>query len=101
MTWLPIQYRDFYDVPRMVVVEREGQLYLLDSAFDPGEDEYSDHFTIYKLPAAAAEVLDRDAWVDLPDRGEALGRVEVVKVEFDQSKRRFVSDEVFTHVRPL
>ncbi len=24
-TWLPIKYRDFYDVPRLMVVEYNGQ----------------------------------------------------------------------------
>lgn len=44
--WLPIQYRDFYDVPRMVGVSYHGRLCLLDSSFDPEKDEYSDDFLV-------------------------------------------------------
>ena len=35
--WIPIRYRDFYDVPRAVVVEFRGKLYLFDSLFDFNE----------------------------------------------------------------
>lgn len=40
--WLPITYRDYYDVPRMLVVRFEGQAYLFDCPFDVALDEYPD-----------------------------------------------------------
>jgi hypothetical protein len=33
--WIPFRYRDFHDVPRAVVAEYEGDLYLFDCPFDP------------------------------------------------------------------
>ena len=48
--WLPIRYRDFWDVPRLIVVETEGRVLLLDSAFDDVLDEFSPEYTVYDLP---------------------------------------------------
>jgi hypothetical protein len=93
--WLPIQYRDFYDIPRLIVVERGGQLYLFDCPFDDESDEYSDHFTVYRLPSSARGRLDDPSWLDLAQLGEVVGRVTTDGTEFDPSRRRFLSDAVF------
>jgi hypothetical protein len=49
---LPIQYRDFYDVPSLVAVEVGSRLLLLDSAFDDVKDDYDNEFVVYELPAS-------------------------------------------------
>ena len=40
MTWANIQYRDFYDVPRIFVADYQGRLYLFDCPFDEALDDY-------------------------------------------------------------
>lgn len=94
-SWLPIKYRDFYDVPRLVVVEWRGDLYMLDSPFDEGQDDYTDVFTVYRLPADAREAVAEDSWDDLPGSGVALGQIAVEEVQFDETRREAVSDELF------
>lgn len=93
--WLAIQYRDFYDIPRLVVVSYGGQLYLFDSPFDDDADEYSDHFTVYRLRPEAGARIEDASWLELVRLGEPIGRVRTDEVEFDPSKRHLISDAVF------
>jgi hypothetical protein len=95
--WLPITYRDFYDIPRAVLVQYEGETYLLDCPFDEQADEYPDDFAVYRLPQEVAEaaLTPTSSWLNLWDEGTLLGRVPVKLVRFDESRRRFVDSEVF------
>ena len=94
-SWIPIKYRDFYDVPRLVVVEWREELYLLDSRFDDDLDEYADVFVVYRLPAAAKQVLDQESWAGLPSMGQQVGELSVNEVAFDATRRRAISDDLF------
>jgi hypothetical protein len=94
-SWLPFQYRDFYDVPRMIVVERASNLYLFDAPFDDAADEYADRYTVYRLPESSRSVISLDSWVGLAAAGEPIGRLSVSEVEFDESRRRLINDRVF------
>jgi hypothetical protein len=90
-SWCPIRYRDFHDVPRMVVFECGGDLYLLDSAFDDAKDDYADSYEVYRLGAAAGERLAAsDDWRALANVGVRLGSVPVRDVAFDETRRRTV-----------
>jgi hypothetical protein len=95
MAWLPIKYREFYDVPRAIVVERDGEFYLFDSPFDGDADEYPAYFAVYRLSAYVASQLDSGSWEGLAAQSELLGRVAVEAVEFDPSRRSLMNDEVF------
>lgn len=94
-TWLAMRYRDFNDVPRLVAVEYRGHVYLLDAPFDDEIDDYSDHYTVYRLPESEGARLHDLSWERLPSLGEELGRVPVVEVEFDETKREALTDAVF------
>jgi predicted enzyme related to lactoylglutathione lyase len=95
--WLPITYRNFYDIPRAVLVEHEGEAYFLACSFDEEADEYPLDFTVYRLPEEVAEAARQptSTWVDLGEAGTLLGRVPVKLVRFDESRRRFLHSEVF------
>lgn len=97
-SWLPIDYRDFYDVPRMIVVERGGQLYLFDAPFDDAADNYADRYAVYRLPESAREEIRSDSWVGLPAAGQRVGDIPVSEVEFDETKRRLINDDVFSRL---
>jgi len=61
---IPIEYRDFYDVPRMFLVSQGDQAYLFDCPFDKGQDEHPDHYTVYLMPMLTA--ADRaGSWLEL------------------------------------
>lgn len=93
--WLPIRCRDFYDIPRAVVVEREGELLLLDCIFDSELDGYEENYTVYKLPPDLREDIDRISWTDLGHRGRRVGSVSTDAVEFDPTKRRAINARIF------
>lgn len=94
-SWLPIRYRDFYDVPRAVVVEFRGTLYLFDSLFDPDIDDYESVYTVYRLSDGMRDEIDTISWTDLGHRGARVGSVQVAKVKFDQTRRQAIDDDVF------
>ena len=91
MSWLPIKYRDFYDVPRVFVVESGDRYYLFDSVFDSEADEYSTDYAVYRLSANTGSRIDeiRD-WRSLSSEGTPIGAVSVASVIFDNTKRQFV-----------
>jgi len=57
MHWRVIEYREFYDVPRMIVAADDEGLYLFYSRFDQGADEYLRHYEVYRMPELKGEVL--------------------------------------------
>jgi hypothetical protein len=94
-TWLPIRYREFYDVPRAVVVEFRGETYLFDCPFDHGIDDYLPEYTVYRLPPDIADELDTMSWADLGTLGTKVGSIEVSGVVFDATRRAAMSESVF------
>ena len=93
--WLPMRYRDFYDVPRLVVVEFGDELYLFDSPFDDSVDDYLGAYTVRRLPPDAREIVDDDSWDPLDGLGEVVGHVGVDEVQFDETRRAAVSSRAF------
>jgi hypothetical protein len=98
MAWLPIRYRDFYDIPRAIIVEYRGQVYLLDSPYEDEADEYSDQFTVYRLPSELARSLDEISWENLGALGTEVGHVPAGSIQLDPTRRQYLDDEVFDRV---
>lgn len=91
---LAIEYRDFYDVPRIFVVNHRGTVYLFDCPFDQELDEYPDIYKVFVLPPGSYSDLSR-SWDDLASRATAyLGEVPVKSVQFDSTKRREIDISV-------
>ncbi len=95
MSWSAIQYRDFYDIPRAFVAERQGEWYFFDCPFDQDIDDYPDYFVVYRLARQLADRLEPMSWEALAGMGNLVGRVPASAIEFDQSKRRYINDRVF------
>lgn len=85
--WVPIQYRDFHDVPRLIALARGGQWFLLDSSFSDTKDEYEDFYRVLRVREADVALLSTPDWRDIVARAEVMGTVPVAEVEFDQTKR--------------
>ena len=98
--WLPMAYRGFYDIPRMVAVTLGETTYLLDCPFDESLDDYSPYFVVYQLPAGLEDLQREAAWNELPGMGRRVGRVPVDKVEFDASRRETISTSFLDHLEP-
>lgn len=95
MRWLPIRYRDFYDVPRAFVVEHAGEVYLFDSPFDDRADEYPDHYKVYRLELESSASLDIASWTDLAKGSRFLGVIPIARVTFDPTRRASIDGAVF------
>jgi hypothetical protein len=82
-----IVYREFYDVPRMLIVSHRGLKLLLDSPFDESRDEYSPTYRVYVLPKEVDEHT-LGSWEALPQMAtKSLGEIPVDQVVFDPTKR--------------
>ena len=57
---IPFTYGEFYDVPRMIRFQFEGEWYFLRSEFDEEKDEYNDFYDIYRLPHRTEEEIMAD-----------------------------------------
>lgn len=81
-------YRDFYDVPRMLVCVVDGKKVLLDSPFDDASDDYSVDYYVYTLPRDL-DVGSMKSWRELPSMAtQFIGKLPIMSVQFDQSKRK-------------
>ena len=98
MAWIPIQYREFYDIPRAFVVGHAGSLYLFTCDFDEQIDDYPDQFGVYRLPAEMSERIDAASWIGIQDGGVFVRSVAVKNVRFDPTLRAAIDDEVFDFV---
>jgi hypothetical protein len=93
MVALPIlEYREFHDVPRLILVTAAHRFLLLDSPFDSQLDDFSPDYVVYELAADPRLGVGAD-WRSLPETGTLLGRVQVASVTFDATRRRTVGSE--------
>jgi hypothetical protein len=82
-----ITYREFYDVPRMLIVTHRGLKLLLDCKFDETLDEYPAAYQVYVLPQETDERAV-GSWEALPEKAtKHLGEIPVEQIIFDSSKK--------------
>lgn len=91
--WLPIEYREFHDIPRAFVVNDETGSYFFDCSFSDELDEYPDELIVYKL---REKVSHGDAlpWNELHEYGKRVGSIRIESVIFDISKRKSIRGDV-------
>lgn len=95
MSWAPIRYRDFWDVPRVFTVTLRGMTYLFDCPFDDELDEYPDSYVVYMLsPSHGPENWPLAGNAEL----ERVGSVEVRLVAFDPTRRQAIRAEVLANL---
>jgi hypothetical protein len=93
--WVPFVYRDFYDLPRMLVFMADGRCYLFDCVFDQEADEYSPDYQVWELPVASLSDLPAGSWADVLRRAlRRLGSLPVKSLRLDETRRRFVDASV-------
>lgn len=90
MSRVAIQYRGFWDVPRIFLAVFEHRTFLFDCAFNEELDDYPDSYKVFLLPELKEEDLPVD-WTTLQNRALAyLGEVPLEQVHFDPSKRQSI-----------
>lgn len=87
----PIQYKGFWDVPRIFLTSYAGQTFLFECGFDQELDDYPDCYKVFLLPKQAERELPQD-WMTLSARAtQFLGEVPVARVEFDSTRRQSIA----------
>jgi hypothetical protein len=95
-----IEYRDFWDFPRMFLVRHDGHLYLFDCEFDEEAEDFRDFYKIYLMPEVSDEELS-DAWIQLPKKAtHYCGSISTQSVIFDETKRHSVDTAVLDSLAP-
>ena len=91
-SWSKIEYyRDFYDVPRIFLLDYDDRYLLFDCCFDSNADEYSTSYEVFVLPKLSEQELSGN-WDKLYQKASSrLGKVIVSQVEFDPTHRRLVN----------
>jgi hypothetical protein len=96
--WVDFEYCGFQDVPRSILVRLRGGTILLDSQFVESLDEYDDHYRVFRLPR---DVDPAGAWSRMVETaGPPIGRVSVVTLRFDETKRRQLDLDCLARVVP-
>lgn len=98
MDHLPIQYRDFWDVPRVFLTHVEGKNYLFDCPFDDSLEDYPTHYHVYEMPALSKLQL-KGSWLNLRNLAIAeIGTVPVQSVHFDPTRRQSIDLAIFNEL---
>jgi hypothetical protein len=88
-SWQFQAYREFWDVPRMVVARDDSGTYLFYSRFDEGLDDYIDHYEVFEIPALTEHEL-HGSWESLPGKAlRQLADVPLRQLPFEITRREF------------
>lgn len=92
--WAPIQYREFWDVPRVFLVPYQGKWFLFDCPLDETTEDFPATYQVYVIPEPTGEELG-GSWDKLHEKAiHNLGEVAISAVRFDPSKRREMDTSV-------
>ena len=88
--WMPIEYRDFYDRPRMFKLTVGDQVFLCISAFKEDLDDHDSAYEVWRITSPEA-ISWGGSWLEFPRPNDQLmGRIAVKDVVFDASCRASV-----------
>jgi hypothetical protein len=88
-----VQYRDFWDVPRIFLVSFEQSLFLFDCRFSDEVEDYSNKYQVFLMPYLEEQDLI-GSWKRLPKKAtRSLGEIPVQEVRFDETRRKFIEGE--------
>jgi hypothetical protein len=97
----PIQYRDFWDVPRIFIASYEGKSYLFDCPFDEATEDYPNIYKVFILPELPEATL-AGSWDELHTFAtQYLGDVPIDKVGFDPTHRHGIHPRVLEELAAL
>src|ERR1700752_1184086 len=93
-TGAPIEFRDFWDYPRIFLARVGEETFLFDCRFDKVTEDFPDHYQIFLMPIMPDDELT-GSWDRLSDRAiRFLGELAVSAVRFDPTRRESVDVSV-------
>ena len=94
-----IEYRDFWDFPRIFLTEYKERFYLFDCPFDDATEDFAEHYSVYHLTLDAfSEMRRARSWKALPEERELIGTIPVAEVQFDSTRRFGIQEDVFARL---
>lgn len=92
--WADIEYRDFWDVPRIFFLTIGDRKLLADCPFDEAAEDYSSVYVVFEMPPDFE--IPENSWAGIASRAlTKLGEIPVAEADFDETKRRSVSTAAF------
>jgi len=96
--YIPIKYREFYDIPRLFIVRYCENTFLFVCEFDEYIDDYSNQYNIYKLKQIDNEIMNGD-WNTLYNKHiKILGNAYVNEICFDETKRKGIEESCLINI---
>jgi hypothetical protein len=83
MPKIAFEYRDFWEVPRLMICSVGGIEILLDSEFDEEANTYASHYKVYAMPPELDPESPDVSEEMLSAKAEYLGSIPVSAIEFD------------------
>ncbi|MCP5007848.1 MAG: hypothetical protein GY941_28520 [Planctomycetes bacterium] len=97
-TMAAIIYREFYDVPRVFLVNYKGDFILFESLFNDDSDDYSSDYIVYLMPKLSEEEL-KGSWENISLRADRkIGSVPVKDIQFDETKRKEIDAAILDKI---
>lgn len=85
----PFRYVEFYDVPRLILVNYRDRHFLLSSWFEEKTDDYRDQYAVYALSEPDLIAFREMGWKFVENHALThLGDLPVSAVRFDSTRRR-------------
>lgn len=86
-------YREFYDVPRLLILRYGNLQLLLESTFDSANDDYSTTYRVFALPDISENDL-LGSWDRFSEKARRfLGEIPVRDLQFDPTTRQEVDTD--------
>lgn len=85
-----IEYRAFWDIPRLILGFDGVAYWMLDGGFDDELDEYSPQFRVYALGPDRAQAEERFRDPQWRSGAIGAGTIRVEDAEFDETRRKRV-----------
>ncbi|XSG77483.1 hypothetical protein ACP8Y2_10785 [Herpetosiphon llansteffanensis] len=93
-----IKYWGFYDIPRGFLVSYKDEYYIFECLFDDNLDDYDNYYTVYKIYSSKIGELKITIDWSIEGYGYEICTVLTKHVDFDPSKRKSISSDIFTHI---
>ncbi|MEZ5306402.1 MAG: hypothetical protein R2684_04575 [Pyrinomonadaceae bacterium] len=85
-----VEYREFYDVPRVLLLFSEACLLLLDCQFDDEADDYPHSYEVYLMPRDF-DWSGLSNWYGIEANAiRKIGTLGLDQIEFDETKRKHI-----------
>lgn len=94
-----VQYRDFWDIPRIFIASFGQDWVLFDCKFNEEIEDFETKYRVFLMPTELQATDLTGSWKELPEKAlRFLGEIQVDDVEFDESRRKYINSEIISNL---